>query len=99
MTAESAPLVIVLYLAAISLIAFALTVYDKRAAQRGQWRIPERTLLLVAVLGGSAVMLATMRAIRHKTKHVKFMVGIPVIIALQIGTVLLIAWLLDSGRL
>ena len=76
-----------------------LTAYDKRAAQRGLWRIPERTLLLAAILGGSVAMLLTMRAIRHKTKHTKFMVGMPVIIVLQVGAILLAIWLLSSGRL
>ncbi len=48
-------------------------------------RVPERVLLLVCAFGGSAAMLAAMRVIRHKTKHAKFMVGIPVMIAAQIA--------------
>jgi len=53
--------------------------------------VRESTLLLVAALGGSAAMLMTMLLIRHKTKHAKFMVGLPVIIAIQIAVIILIA--------
>jgi len=81
---------IAVYFAAISLLATVLTAYDKSAAQRHKWRVCESTLLLVAALGGSVAMLLTMRVIRHKTKHAKFMVGIPVITALQIATVVLV---------
>ena len=80
-----------IYLAAISLLATGLTLHDKHAARRGAWRVKERSLLLTAVLGGSVAMLITMRLIRHKTKHAKFMVGIPVIILLQIAAAIL-AW-------
>ena len=87
------------YLAAISLVAIIATVIDKRAAKKGSWRIKEATLLLVSVFGGSVAMFAVMRLIRHKTKHAKFMVGIPVIIILQIATVLFIWWRLKGGLL
>ena len=82
------------YLAAISLLAVVLTIHDKRAAQRHKWRVRESTLLLTAALGGSIAMLLTMHLIRHKTKHAKFMVGIPVIIAAQIALVVVVwRWL------
>jgi len=90
---------IAIYLAAISLLAIFLTLYDKNAAKRRKWRVRERTLLLVSALGGSAAMLLTMRVIRHKTKHAKFMVGIPVIIALQIAAVVALFWLRANGEL
>jgi uncharacterized membrane protein YsdA (DUF1294 family) len=83
---------IFIYFAAINLIAVILTLHDKRAAQKGAWRVKERTLLIVSVLGGSIAMLITMRCIRHKTKHAQFMIGIPVIIALQIILVVLVIW-------
>lgn len=78
------------YLLVISLIAVVLTVVDKRRAQAGRWRVPEATLLLFSILGGSVAMLITMKKIRHKTKKVKFMVGIPLILIAQ---VILIAFL------
>ena len=75
------------YLAAISLVAIVLTVYDKNAARKNAWRVKERTLLIVSALGGSAAMLMTMLAVRHKTRRAKFMVGIPLIMLIQIGAV------------
>ncbi len=53
-----------------------------------EWRVPEKTLLIISALGGSVAMLLTMLKIRHKTKHMKFMIGIPVIIAMQIAAVI-----------
>lgn len=81
-----------IYLAVISLIAFFLTLHDKRAAKKRNWRVKERTLLLVSALGGSVSMLLTMLAIRHKTKHVRFMVGIPAMMLLQIAAVIGVMW-------
>ncbi len=72
------------YLAAISLISVIVTVYDKKAAKRGKRRIRESTLMLLSLLGGSLAMYITMKKIRHKTMHKKFMLGIPVITVLQI---------------
>lgn len=73
------------YLACISLVAIIVTAADKWKAQHRCWRIPEATLLLLAALGGSLAMLVTMRAIRHKTRKKKFMVGIPLILVAQIA--------------
>lgn len=78
------------YLAFISVFAAAVTVFDKLSAKSHGRRVPEKTLLLISVFGGSAAMYAVMRIIHHKTRHSKFMVGIPFIIVLQ---VLLIALL------
>lgn len=72
------------YLAAISLISVIVCIYDKIAAKHNpKHRTREATLLLLSALGGSVAMFATMQIIRHKTKHIKFMLGIPVIILLQ----------------
>ena len=79
-----------IYLAIINLLAVLLTLHDKSAARRHKWRVRESTLLLVAALGGSVAMLTTMLLIRHKTKHTKFMVGLPAIIVLQIAAVAVI---------
>ncbi len=72
------------WLILISLISVIVTVADKVKAKSGSQRVPEATLMLLSVLGGSFAMLVTMLIIRHKTKHPKFMVGIPVIILLQV---------------
>ncbi|NLP17562.1 MAG: DUF1294 domain-containing protein [Firmicutes bacterium] len=72
------------YLKIISLVAAALAVYDKHAAQAGKWRVKEKTLMLVAVCGGAVAMGLTMYFIRHKTRKTKFVVGIPLIIVSQL---------------
>lgn len=74
----------ILYLFIINALAFFLMLADKRKARKNLWRIPERTLLLSAVLGGSIGCLAGMYIFRHKTLHLKFTIGVPVILALQI---------------
>lgn len=73
------------YLAIISLISVIVCVYDKKISKKNrvELRIPEKVLLILSALGGSVAMLITMLVIRHKTKHVKFMLGIPLIIILQ----------------
>ncbi|HHW98971.1 MAG TPA: DUF1294 domain-containing protein [Firmicutes bacterium] len=80
------------YFLAVSLWAIGLVLYDKRASRRGAWRIKEKTLLLVALLGGSIAMLTTMRLIHHKTRHAKFMFGIPAIIVLQLAGIGWFLW-------
>ena len=79
----------IIYLAAISLISVVVCCYDKFAAKhRPKHRTRERTLLLLSALGGSVAMLLTMFAIRHKTKHMKFMIGIPLIIVAQVAAII-----------
>lgn len=73
------------WLIAVSLMALVVTMADKRRAKRGGFRIPERTLWFVAILGGSAAMYLTMRGIRHKTLHRRFMWGLPLLMVAQIG--------------
>lgn len=72
------------YLFLINALGLVLMLADKRKAQKNRWRIPERTLLAVAILGGSLGTIAGMHLFRHKTKHLKFSLGLPVILALQI---------------
>ena len=79
-----------LYLTVINLLAVIVTVHDKNAAQKNNWRIRESTLMLVALLGGSPAMFLTMLAIGHKTRKNLFMVGIPVIFLIQLAGVLLV---------
>ncbi len=74
-----------IYLALISLIAVILTVSDKRRARKHKYRIRESVLLLFSALGGSLAMFITMLLIRHKTNHMKFMLGIPLIIVIQLA--------------
>lgn len=71
------------YFLLINLISAIVTIVDKIKAKLGKWRVKESTLLLLSVLGGSPSMYITMLLIRHKTRHIKFMLGIPVIFILQ----------------
>ena len=74
------------YLCAISLISIIVCIYDKIAAKHNpKHRTRESTLLILSAIGGSVAMLMTMHIIRHKTKHVKFMLGIPLIIIAQLA--------------
>lgn len=73
-----------LYLLLINALGFLLMLIDKWKAKRGRWRIPEATLMGVAALGGSIGSLLGMYTIRHKTRHLKFTVGIPLILVVQI---------------
>lgn len=81
---------------AINVIAAAVTATDKICARLGAWRVPERVLWTIAVCGGAAGMLLTMRLVRHKTKHRRFMVGLPIVIAVQAGVIVL---LLADGKI
>lgn len=80
------------YLALISLISVIVTVYDKWAAKRRpSGRIRESSLIALSVVGGSAAMLLTMLLIRHKTRHPKFMIGIPLILIIQAALIYVFA--------
>ena len=73
-----------IYLLTINAAGFALMLIDKWKAKKNRWRIPEATLMTVAALGGSIGSLLGMYTIRHKTQHLKFTLGIPLILAVQI---------------
>ena len=78
-----------IYLVAISLLSVIICIYDKIAARFSRRRIRESTLLWLSALGGAAAMYITMCIIRHKTKHTKFMLGLPFIILVQTAIVIL----------
>ena len=84
----------VIYLAAVNITAFILYGADKKKAKRGQWRIPEKTLLGIAAIGGSAGAILGMFLFRHKTKHWYFRYGLPAILIVQLALVYVL-----SGRL
>ena len=76
-----------------SLLAVIVTGYDKIAAKRfPKHRTPEKALFLIAGLGGALAMYATMQCIRHKTQHKSFMIGLPLIIAVQIILIAALIW-------
>ena len=73
-----------LYLLLINAAAFLLMLIDKQKARKNRWRIPERTLIGSALLGGSVGALLGMYTFRHKTRHLKFTLGIPAILIAQL---------------
>lgn len=84
--------VILVYLICINITASIITVQDKRKAVKGKWRISEKCLLLLGLFGGAAGEYFTMLKIRHKTKHAKFMIGLPLEIFLHIILIVLIIY-------
>jgi len=75
------------YLVLINALALLLMRIDKQKARRGTWRIPEATLMGIAILGGSIGAITGMYLFRHKTKHPKFYIGLPLILVFQIAAV------------
>lgn len=73
-----------IYLILVNLTAFMLYGIDKIKARHHKWRIPEATLLLAAAIGGSAGALLGMLVFRHKTKHLKFVIGVPLILITEL---------------
>mgnify|MGYP003596625287 CR=1 FL=1 len=86
---------ILLYLAGVNLTGFVIMGIDKWKAKKQAFRIPEATLFLIAIIGGSIGSLIGMYTFRHKTRHMTFVIGMPVILALQI----LILFLLYNSSL
>ena len=82
------------YIAVISLISIIVCIYDKKISKRNnvKLRIPEKSLFIWSAVGGSLAMYVTMKIIRHKTKHISFMVGIPVIFVLQVALIVALAY-------
>ena len=79
---------VLLYLIIVNAAAFLLMLADKQKAKQGAWRIPEKTLIGAAAIGGSIGALCGMYLFRHKTKHLKFTLGIPLILAVQVIAVI-----------
>lgn len=84
---------VLIYLCIINLISIFVCIYDKYAAKKNRSRIPEKTLFLLSFIGGSPLMLITMKIFRHKTLHKRFMIGIPIIIIFQIALVFTVIYL------
>lgn len=84
------------YLIFINLFAFCTYGIDKWKAKKGAWRVPEKTLLILALIGGSAGAIAGMMCFRHKTRKAKFMITVPVIFVVEV--ILLIIWLLKKEK-
>ena len=79
-----------IYLLAVNAIGLAVMHYDKYLAKNNMWRVPETTLFGIAVIGGSLGSLVGMYTARHKTRHLSFTIGIPLILAAQIAVYFLL---------
>ena len=91
-------MILAVYLIIINAFAVHQTKRDKALSNipkdsPNYWRIPEAQLLLISAVGGSVGMYLTMKKIRHKTQHPKFMIGIPAIMILQAALVIFMVWL------
>ena len=72
-----------IYLLIVNAVSFSVMLYDKFLAKNNLWRIPESTLMSIAIIGGSVGVLLGMYTARHKTRYLKFTLGIPAILILQ----------------
>lgn len=83
-----------IYFIIVNAVGFIMSAVDKSAAKKHKWRVPEKNLFAVSFLGGAVGTLMSMLIFRHKTKHKRFMIGIPLIISAQI---FLFAFLILKG--
>lgn len=74
---------LLVYLLLVNALGFLLMLIDKEKAKKNRWRIPESTLFAVSILGGSLGSLAGMRLFRHKTKKLRFSLGIPILVTIH----------------
>ena len=89
--------IILIYFIIINLVGVIINISDKIRAKRDKWRIKESTLWIVALLGGAGGSYLTMKTIRHKTKHISFMVGFPILALLQIALIVYLYLRLNGG--
>ena len=75
---------IIIYFIIINIIGFLAMFIDKQKAKKGKWRIPEKTLFIITALGGGIGTIAGMYTFHHKTKKLKFTIGLPTILILEI---------------
>ena len=84
--------IIILYVAAVNVVSFLMMGIDKRKAVKRAFRIPESTLFVLAIIGGSIGSIIGMHLFRHKTRHWYFLYGMPVILALQVILILAVVF-------
>ncbi|MCH5315315.1 MAG: DUF1294 domain-containing protein [Eubacterium sp.] len=93
---KQAVIILIVYILIINIVASLTAIADKKRAERGKWRIPESTLMLLGLFGGATLEFITMKKIRHKTKHIKFMVGLPVEMFLHYVLIILLIYKVAS---
>lgn len=88
----------IIYLVIVNIVGFTMMGIDKKRAIRGAWRISEASLFMAALIGGSLGCILGMRCFRHKTRHVKFKYGLPIICIAQICILLLLTLIVRKER-
>jgi len=83
---------VLIYLCIVNFVAFLLYGVDKKKAEHHQWRIPERTLLLVAALGGGIGSYSAMHVFHHKTQHPRFTILVPLFLAIWMAGIGYLYW-------
>lgn len=83
---------VALYLGFINLLAIVVCVIDKIKARFHHWRIPEKTLFVLSLLGGATGMYFAMILVRHKTRHKRFMITLPILILLQMAILIFVLY-------
>jgi len=86
-------ILLICYFLIVNLIGFLSMYVDKRRARKHLWRIPETTLFIIAIIGGSIGSIVGMHLFRHKTRHWYFVYGMPAILIIQIALVALLIYL------
>lgn len=76
--------IVIIYLIVMNVVGFSSMGVDKKRARNNEWRIKEKTLFLIAIIGGSLGSVLGMKVFHHKTKHKAFVIGMPIILLLQI---------------
>ena len=79
---------IIIYLVVINIIGFLAMWIDKKKAEKGRWRIQEKTLFMITVLGGGIGTISGMYTFRHKTQKLAFTIGLPGILILEIVAII-----------
>lgn len=85
--------ILAVYLCIINVLSFLFMLADKRKAIKNRWRIPERTLLTLCAIGGSLGGYLGMQLFRHKTKHPRFSIGVPVMLVVHIAVLVFLYWM------
>lgn len=82
---------IIIYFIIINLLGFFIMYIDKQKAKKGHWRIPEKTIFLITLLGGGIGAIIGMYTFRHKTQKINFVIGLPIITILEIIAIIYFA--------
>ena len=84
---------IIIYFIIINIIGFLIMYIDKQKAKKGAWRIPERTIFIITAFGGGIGTIAGMYTFRHKTQKLKFAIGLPFILILELIGFIYFYWI------